>query len=503
MKPLRLLHSIIPWLGIVVVAAIAGAIEPRLSLVPIGLLLGVAVWRWKERALSVSVFAILAVRSALDLFSDSRDPTASLALRPASALGLAIMLVAAVLAAARIRSSRPLWPDGELRRAHYWLFAAYGIGLLAGAWGYGFEGLQVGLREAARVGSTIAALLLVLWWVEDRPERYQVGWAWLTLGTILPLSLAAYQYFTGTGYLETQGLNRLRGTFSHPNSLGPFLVPFILFALGEIPAASWRGRFARLAFSAALIVVLFLTYSRTALLVLITGAAILPVLYARRLGARAVGKGVIALVLLVAIGWGLGARIIKERFAGLATEGALEAVEGGPSENSFTWRLLNWGILVRLGMEHPVIGHGAAMTTVLNPLVNVDYGGKPFNAHNDYVRFFFESGALGLVCYIIYGIMLCRWALRRARKASARAAPGAFAIAAALLGLTFLTLGTTELSLQTAILYQLYGMLALLTVVPEDQPLGDTEGREAGALGEITKPEISAGGVRLLEDLDM
>jgi O-antigen ligase len=505
MKPDSVFRSVVPWLGIAVVAAVAGAIEPRLSLVPIGLLIGVAVWRWMDSALDISVFVILAIRSALDLFSDSRDPTASLALRPASAAGLVIMLIASIIAARRIRSGRPLWPDVQLKKAHYWLGAAYGIGILAGALGYGADGLQVGLREAARVGSTIAALLLVLWWVEDHPERYRTGWTLLILGTVLPLVVAGYQYFTGTGYLETEGLNRLRGTFSHPNSLGPFLVPFILIAVGGVPSSSWGGRISRLAFASILIVVLLLTYSRTALLVLLTSAGVLPLLYARKLGARALGKGIIALGLLMALGWGLGEKIIEERFAGLATAGALDAVEGGPSENSFTWRLLNWGILVRLGMERPIAGHGAGMTTVLNPLVNVDYGGKPFNAHNDYVRFFFESGVLGLLCYIVYGALLCLWAMRRARTASARAAPGAFAVAASLLGLTFLTLGTTELSLQTAILYQLYGMLALLTVVPVEDPLLDTRGRGVGApLGsQIGKPGIATSGAKLFEDFDV
>jgi O-antigen ligase len=144
------------------------------------------------------------------------------------------------------------------------------------------------------------------------------------------------------------------------------------------------------------------------------------------------------------------------------------------------------------------------MTTVLNPLVNVDYGGKPFNAHNDFVRFFFESGALGLVCYVVFGVLLCRWALRRARAASLAAAPGAFAVAASLISLMFLTFGTPELSLQTAILFELYGMLALLTVVPAAEALVDARGRgvRAPAAGKIREPGIATHGGQFLEDLD-
>jgi cytochrome bd-type quinol oxidase subunit 2 len=103
------------------------------------------------------------------------------------------------------------------------------------------------------------------------------------------------------------------------------------------------------------------------------------------------------------------------------------------------------------------------MTTVLNPLVSSE-NGVPFNAHNDFVRFFFEAGVLGLFCYLMYGLLISRWAIRQAREASAARWASAFAVAATWVALFFLTGGTPELSLQTAILYELYGMLALLAV---------------------------------------
>ena len=78
----------------------------------------------------------------------------------------------------------------------------------------------------------------------------------------------------------------------------------------------------------------------------------------------------------------------------------------------------------------------------------------------------FEGGVLGLVSYVIYGILLCRWALQRSLAASRQAAPAAFAVTAALMAMIFLSLGTTEYSSQTAVLYQFHGILALLTVVP-------------------------------------
>jgi O-antigen ligase len=459
------------WLGFAAILATMAAVEPRVSLLPAAALITLLVWRWTDVALSFAAIAILAIRPSLDIFSNSKDPTASLALRPASVLGLSVILTAAVVAAKRLRDGRPFWTDIDLGRIHYWLFAAYGIGVISGTVGYGAEGLLVGVREAVRVASTISALLLVLWWVEGRPERYQTGWTLLFLGTIPPLLTATTQWITGKGYLETEGLNRLYGTFSHPQSLGPYLVPFILFAVGGLLAASWRGRIFRILLIGYFTLILALTYSRTALLVLLAGFMVLPFLHARRLGLKAFARSMVAVAAVMTIGWFLAGGMIKARFSDISVDReVLAAALAGHSDNSFTWRILNWGILVRMGAEKPAIGHGAAMTTVLNPLVNVDYGGKPFNAHNDFVRWFFEAGVLGLACYLIYGVLLCRWTLRKALSSSREAAPGAFAIAAALISMMFLSLGTTEYSSQTAVLYQFNGILALLTVVPVRNP---------------------------------
>lgn len=458
------------WLGLAVMVAATAAIMPEVSLLPAAVLTILMAWRWTDTALTYSAIIVLAIRPATDIFSNSRDPTASTALRPSPVIGLLVLLIAAVVAARRVRLRQPVWPVPQLRRIHYWLFAAYGIAVASGAMGYGSEGLFVGIRELVRMGSTIAALLLILWWVEGHPERYHTGWMLLFFGTIPPLVVAVWQWVTGQGYAETEGLNRLYGTFSHPHSLGPYLVPFILFAAGGLIAASWTGRVFRLFVVGFFTLILVLTYSRTALLVLLAGFIVLPFLHARRLGARAFMRTLAIIAVVLAIGWGIFGGAIRARFATISVDReVLEAALAGQSENSFTWRVLNWGILTRMGLERPLTGHGAGMTTVLNPLVNVDYGGKPFNAHNDFVRWFFEGGALGLICFVVYGVLLCRWALRQSLAASRAAAPGAFAVVAALMAMIFLSLGTTEFSSQTAVLYEFYGILALLSVVPTRQ----------------------------------
>jgi O-antigen ligase len=342
------------------------------------------------------------------------------------------------------------------------LFAAYGIALWSGARLYGASGAVTGVREVLRVSSIVAAFLIVLWWAEEDPGRYKRGWLYLVTGMVVPVGVALWQAATGSGNLDVEGLNRLQGTFSHPNALGPYLVPFVLFAVGGWRSSTRAEQFARGAGALGLTALVALTYSRTALFVLVAGLAVLPLLHSHRFGVRGLVRGFALVTVIAGLAWWLAGGLIIARFSGVSLgRAAWEAAQTGASENSFTWRLINWAGLVSLGMQHPLTGHGAGMTMVLNPLVSPD-NGLPYNAHDDFVRFFFEGGALGLACYMIYGALLCGWVIARARTGSPDRAPGAYAVAAAWVAMFFATAGTPELSLQTAVQYELYGMTALL-----------------------------------------
>ncbi len=471
------------WVVLVAALGAAAAGIPPSAAVSVGVALAVAVWRWPGAALETTAFAVLAIRPSLDVFSERRLGLSELTFNPTVIFGLSVLVVTAVLALARARSGRALWPSRSLLRVHLWLFAAYGIALWSGARLYGASGAVTGLRELLRVSSIVAAFLIVLWWAEEEPGRYRRGWVYLVSGMVVPVGVALWQAVTGTGNLDVEGLNRLQGTFSHPNSLGPYLVPFVLFAVGGWRSSTRAGQLARAVGALGLTALVTLTYSRTALFVLVAGLAALPLLHSHRFGARGLVRGLALVTVIAGLVWWLAGGLIAARFSGVSLgRAAWEAAQTGASENSFTWRLINWAGLVALGLEHPLTGHGAGMTMVLNPLVSPD-NGIPYNAHDDFVRLFFEGGALGLACYVIYGALLCAWVISRARTGSPDRAPGAYAVAAAWVAMFFLTAGTPELSLQTAVQYELYGMTALL-VAPELTP-ASTMGDERLRAGSV------------------
>jgi O-antigen ligase len=179
------------------------------------------------------------------------------------------------------------------------------------------------------------------------------------------------------------------------------------------------------------------------------------------------GRATMAVAVFAITGWLIFGPLVRQRFADINLNAGLlrtpEAIQ--PSEDSFQWRLLNWGILVSMGTERPLLGHGAGMTRELNPLVSPDKF-VPFDAHDDFVRFFFEAGLLGLIAYAAYAILLCLWTLRRAWDVVPKQAPAALAISSSVLAIYLFTFGTPEVSLNTPVQLELYAWLALVAYFP-------------------------------------
>ena len=446
------------WVGVLVVVVALATVQPLVAGLCGLTTVAAFVWRYPQIALQTASFALLAIRPSLDQFSERRLGLGPFALQPAVVFGGVILVAGVVLSLRRAREGRRAWPDRSLARAHWGLAIAYAIMAMSGIRLYGAVGLAEGTRELLRMSSVIVAFFIIVWGLEDEPEATGRAWVYLALGAIPPVAVGLQQLATGTGFVEPDGTLRIQGTFSHPNSLALYLIPFVCALIAG------RGHRAfRMGLAVALSVIVALTYSRTAILALAAALVVL-VLLESRLDLRNVTRLVVGLLIVGGAVWLLAGEMITRRFTGIAFDSASwQAALAGQSENSFQWRVINWSGLVLLGLRHPVLGHGAGMTTVLNPLVNSD-NGVPFNAHDDYVRFFFEGGAVGLVCYMAYQALLIRWLIRRSRVFAADQRSAALALGASLCGMTFLTAGTTELSLNTANLYVLYGILAVASV---------------------------------------
>ena len=453
------------WVILLICWAGASAVWPRVGGLGGVVLVAAVAWRYPLSAMHAASFAALAIRPALDWLSERRLGLGPFTLSPAVIFGGLILITGVVLALRRGHDGRRLWPDRPLAAAHVWLAIAYAIMVFSGWHWYGSQGIAEAVREVLRMASVIAAFFIMYWWLDEDPPARRRAWWYLALGAVLPIAVSMEQLMTGTGFVEPDGTLRIQGTFSHPNSFAQYLIPFVCLLVAG------RGKRAvRLSVAVALSVIIALTYSRTAILALAAALVIL-LLLESRLDFRRLVQLVVGVTMVAGVAWVLVGGIITQRFAGIAFNSASwQDALAGQSENSFQWRIINWSGLVLLGLNHPWLGHGAGMTTVLNPLINSD-NGVPFNAHDDYVRLFFEGGAVSLVCYVIYQALLIVWVIRRSRAVGEAQRGPLLALGASLCGMTFLTAGTTELSLQTANLYVLYGLLAIASAdAPSHMP---------------------------------
>src|SRR2546425_6677842 len=126
-------------LGVAALAAGAAAAPFVVAIVAAGVI-AVAVRRWPEAALDISVFAVLAVRPSLDAFSERRFGLSEFALSPAVVFGLGILWVAVMAALARARSGGRVWAGRALLRAPVWVLAASGVAVTSGRGPYGSGG---------------------------------------------------------------------------------------------------------------------------------------------------------------------------------------------------------------------------------------------------------------------------------------------------------------------------------------------------------------------------
>lgn len=449
-------------LGLAFGSCLAALAWPPLVALPILAIVVGCVLRWPAAMVSAGAMLGFLLRPSLDAIGDVEV----LGINPASAFGILILVWGVTEGVRRICAGEPLWPDRLFGASQLLLIALHVTLLLVAVQAHGRLGAAVGGRDFVRFLSTLSAGMLLVWWLDQPvPRRLRQGYLLLIAGASMPLLLALFQAVTNTGNHEDVGLNRVFGTFTHPLTFGSFVLP--LFLLGGAATARLRGA-ARITAGAGTLLCLTLialTYNRTTMLLLVAAVGIFAIRMLPRLSIRETLSVVVAAGVLGAVAWDLFGAGVLERFSGVAiTTDAVEQALATGSQNSFQWRIVVWAVLINLGLSHPWIGQGLGMTSVLNPMIS-PWNGTPFNAHNDIVRFFFEGGVLGLSLYFAQIGVFATWLWRVSAEVRSPENVEANAIAAALIALYVFSLGTTEMTLATAVLYEVYLLLGVLSAL--------------------------------------
>lgn len=234
--------------------------------------------------------------------------------------------------------------------------------------------------------TTLAQLLAVVWLVWDQTATHRDLMALMRaflLGAFAASGLTLAAAATGRA---TEGA-RFASNNAGPNNTGCLLAVAVAMAFLLVRAdAERRYRALYVAFMPVAIVAIILTASRTAMISVVIGLAVIG-LDSRRFTA---GR-VVRLVPLGLVALGLAVFLVPQK--------ALDRLGTTSSEISngtLDGRTLYWKLCLRLFTEHPFQGVGSGAF----PSENLLLGGRGIVAHNAFLSILAELGAVGLALFV-------------------------------------------------------------------------------------------------------
>ncbi|MBD3267061.1 hypothetical protein GF373_10370 [bacterium] len=356
----------------------------------------------RKTGLEWFILFVLAIRPALDVFTDVGVAIGPLRLNPAAAIGLLVILAALLYIFLLPWQTQKTSFKFLLPRAFLiWLVCLLGWAFMPMGATYLHETNRfIGLREWIRLLS-IFFLFLALFFMARQGKTQAILHA-LFLSFIIPALTGLYQIFFHHGLL-VKDVYRVNATFVHPN-------PFAFYLVLLLGVTFWQWRWSPRKFAWSLLLLLELgllisTFSFTG--VAMFGAMVLVIILGESRRLRWIGLGLILLFAIAFLATPTGWQRVKTE---LQLEQLDEIERTGRETSSITWRLLNWRFLYREWKKEPWFGHGLNTSKYINPMVKKGTG-LGFDPHNDYVRYLAETGAIGLALFLgfLFSIGLALW----------------------------------------------------------------------------------------------
>lgn len=251
----------------------------------------------------------------------------------------------------------------------------YGLFCLINIASFGLSQDKVGaVKVLLRYFSVFAILILTLKVVKSNEDARKIIAA-MVCSSILPVLF---------GFLPfTRFAGRTTSTFSHPNIYAFYLL--VIFGLLFLQLYKKPLRITKTFWNLVCLSIIFTvlldTRTRSAWLAFFSMCGCYIFFFRRNWFV----PFLLALVILSQ------SPIVKERTSNVFNQGGSDISINKLS--SFGWRLETWRALLKEGMKKPIFGYGINATSYL--------GRAPAEAHNDYLRFFVESGIIGLFLYFL------------------------------------------------------------------------------------------------------
>jgi O-antigen ligase len=373
------------------IPAFVGAVDgnpARALVLPALLLLGMLLLYSRMLLLS----AILLLRAAGDVFFDTtRVALGSMQIGVGGLINAFVILIAVLLVIEK---------PGLLPRKMFTLWLPF---LLVGLCGVL---LAPATGDAARLylaQVSYCAVFVSAFYVVRTPEHFKRCVGIVLLSSVLPLVYGLADIAVHGGVIGPNGA-RLQSTFAHPNIYAFYLTLVVALGFYVLKSASYtlsgRQRFCLTAYLLLLLAMLALTQTRSAWIACFGLFFAYALLFERRY----------LLYLLVVPLLALAIPDVRERVLEL---GSGNQVRQYAKLNSFAWRLYIWQSgLGWMRPSHYLLGYGVDAFAYYSPTFFPLAGKTHFGAHNLYVQWLFELGALGLLAYLwLFARLL--WTLKR------------------------------------------------------------------------------------------
>lgn len=321
------------------------------------------------------VLVLLAARASLDLakFSSPGDSGLSRGIDPAGLLGIQFIVMAVFWLAAQHRA-RTLERVSPLTKALVVFIAACVLS---------FVSTRILIPSAIELSRilTAVAMFVVLEQLMGNPIILRRALIAVFASSLLPFAVTAFGFLTGNPRVEGKGgFLRIMGPFNQSNTFGRYLMLLTVFGVALWPHLEpWIRRWMT-AILAGCAICLPLTYTRSAIVGAGLGLLVVGLLQSHRL---ILGLGLACLLALALVPQ------FGPRFSQL-----VETQESSDSAgNSLQWRLDYWGEVVTLSRRSPVWGIGLGQTQRITEAQK--------QPHNDVLRAWVETGAIGLAAYLL------------------------------------------------------------------------------------------------------
>ncbi len=335
--------------------------------------------------------ALIVLRPAMDTFSQIDFlNVGQFSLNLSSVVGL---LVIAWILFYLIRRQQRVW-----KQPLFWPFFIFVIISVISL--FYTPSLSATIREVVRIASIFFIYLMAGAMVVNRKGAARFLKA-IALSSIIPITVALYQFFTQTG-LSFAGLNnRVYGTLVHPNAFATYLLIIFILGFGYFLSHRQEGikKHGWLIIGLLLTIgLLILTYTRGAWICFGIIVFIMGLKYYKKVLVALFG---LAMFLLL-FGPTLNRFIFTNFDYDFSRNPVIQRLteKNSDAESSIDWRFKVWTEMSRKIADRPYLGYGfGAFPVIRQQFVKGMY--ESTEAHNDYLRLVIELGLVGILAYLV------------------------------------------------------------------------------------------------------